>query len=347
MTFLAILGVTLPLAAVIALGFLAVWRGWFPRAAIPGVGAFVRNFAIPAAIFAGLSVQDFGVVFHGGFVLAFTVASLLSFLLTYLLVRGPGGEGPTPAALMALVGSMSNGIMIGMPLVTALFGALALATIAQQLLVENLLIIPLALLLADLGRSRAQVGQAGAGQSAAVPGDAGTPFGSPAQRLLRVLAGVARNPIVVATLLGLAFAGLPVAVPGPVERGVALLAGSAGGLALFFVGASLYGTDLSASLNRIAAAVTVKMLFHPLIVLGVFWVVMLGWEALGWLPANPVVVHACLIIACLPTGGMLPAIAARYGQDQPVSLALAVMTLISVGSAPLTVWLVLRFQPFG
>ena len=346
MTFLAILGVTLPLAAVIALGFLAVWRGWFPRAAIPGVGVFVRNFAIPAAIFAGISVQDFGAVFHGGFVLAFTLASLLSFLLTYVLVRGPGGEGPTPAALLALVGSMSNGIMIGMPLVTALFGTLALATIAQQLLVENLLIIPLALLLADLGRSRVHAGQGSADQSGTARGDAGL-SDRPAQRMLRVIGGVARNPIVVATLLGLAFAGLPVAVPGPVERGVALLAGSAGGLALFFVGASLYGTDLSASLNRIAAAVTVKMLLHPLIVLGAFWVVMLGGKALGWLPANPVVIHACLIIACLPTGGMLPAIAARYGQDQPVSLALAVMTLISVGSAPLTVWLVLRFQPFG
>ncbi len=346
MSFLAILGVTLPLAAVIALGFLAVWRGWFPAAAILGVGAFVRNFAIPAAIFAGLSVQDFGAVFHGGFVLAFTVASLLSFLLTYALVRGPGGEGPTPAALLALVGSMSNGIMIGMPLVTALFGTLALATIAQQLLVENLLIIPLALLLADLGRSRVQAGHTGADQPGTARGDAGW-SAPPAERLLRVLGGVARNPIVVATLLGLAFAGLPVSVPGPFERAVSLLAGSAGGLALFFVGASLFGTDLSASLNRIAAAVTVKMLLHPLIVLGVFWVVMLGWQALGWLPANPVVVHACLIIACLPTGGMLPAIAARYGQDQPVSLALAVMTLISLVSAPLTVWLVLRFQPFG
>ena len=346
MSFLAILGVTLPLAAVIALGFLAVWRGWFPAAAIPGVGVFVRNFAIPAAIFAGLSVPDFGAVFHGGFVLAFTVASLLSFLLTYLLVRGPGGEAPTAAALLALVGSMSNGIMIGMPLVTALFGTLALATIAQQLLVENLLIIPLALLLADLGRSRVQAGHTGADQPGTARGDAGW-SAPPAERLLRVLGGVARNPIVVATLLGLAFAGLPVSVPGPFERAVSLLAGSAGGLALFFVGASLFGTDLSASLNRIAAAVTVKMLFHPLIVLGVFWVVMLGWEALGWLPANPVVVHACLIIACLPTGGMLPAIAARYGQDQPVSLALAVMTLISLVSAPLTVWLVLRFQPFG
>ena len=346
MSFLAILGVTVPLAAVIALGFLAVWRGWFPAAAIPGVGAFVRNFAIPAAIFAGLSVQDFGAVFHGGFVLAFTVASLLSFLLTYLLVRGPGGEAPTAAALLALVGSMSNGIMIGMPLVTALFGTLALATIAQQLLVENLLIIPLALLLADLGRSRVQAGHTGADQPGTARGDAGW-SAPPAERLLRVLGGVARNPIVVATLLGLAFAGLPVSVPGPFERAVSLLAGSAGGLALFFVGASLFGTDLSTSLNRIAAAVTVKMLLHPLIVLGVFWVVMLGWKALGWLPANPVVVHACLIIACLPTGGMLPAIAARYEQDQPVSLALAVMTLISVGSAPLTVWLVLRFQPFG
>ena len=173
MSFLAILGVTLPLAAVIALGFLAVWRGWFPAAAILGVGAFVRNFAIPAAIFAGLSVQDFGAVFHGGFVLAFTVASLLSFLLTYALVRGPGGEGPTPAALLALVGSMSNGIMIGMPLVTALFGTLALATIAQQLLVENLLIIPLALLLADLGRSRVQAGHRGADQPGTARGDAG------------------------------------------------------------------------------------------------------------------------------------------------------------------------------
>ena len=346
MSFLAILGVTVPLAAVIALGFLAVWRGWFPAAAIPGVGAFVRNFAIPAAIFAGLSVQDFGAVFHGGFVLAFTVASLLSFLLTYVLVRGPGGEGPTLAALLALVGSMSNGIMIGMPLVTALFGTLALATIAQQLLVENLLIIPLALLLADLGRSRVQAGRGSADQPDAAPGDAGW-SAPPAQRLLRVFGGVARNPIVVATLLGLAFAGLPVSVPVSVERAVALLAGSAGGLALFFVGASLFGTELSASLNRIAAAVTVKMLLHPLVVLGVFWVVMLGWQALGWLPANPVVIHACLIIACLPTGGMLPAIAARYGQDQPVSLALAVMTLISLVSAPLTVWLVLRFQPFG
>ena len=347
MTFLAILGVTLPLAAVIALGFLAVWRGWFPRAAIPGVGAFVRNFAIPAAIFAGLSVQDCGVVFHGGFVLAFTVASLLSFLLTYLLVRGPGGEGPTAAALLALVGSMSNGIMIGMPLVTALFGTLALATIAQQLLVENLLIIPLALLLADLGRSRVQAGRTGADRPGAARGDGSGWSERPAQRLLRVFGGVARNPIVVATLLGLAFAGLPVSVPVPVERGVVLLAGSAGGLALFFVGASLFGTDLSTSLSRIAAAVTVKMLLHPLIVLGVFWVVTLGWQALGWLPTNPVVVHACLIIACLPTGGMLPAIAARYGQDQPVSLALAVMTLISLGSAPLTVWLVLAFQPYG
>ena len=172
MSFLAILGVTLPLAAVIALGFLAVWRGWFPAAAILGVGAFVRNFAIPAAIFAGLSVQDFGAVFHGGFVLAFTVASLLSFLLTYALVRGPGVR-PTPAALLALVGSMSNGIMIGMPLVTALFGTLALATIAQQLLVENLLIIPLALLLADLGRSRVQAGHTGADQPGTARGDAG------------------------------------------------------------------------------------------------------------------------------------------------------------------------------
>lgn len=336
MTFLSTLGVTLPIAVVIALGFLATWRGWFPAEALPGVGVFVRNFAIPAAIFVGLSVQDFGAVFHGGFVLAFTLASLLSFLLTYALVRGPGREGASAGALFALVGAMSNGIMIGLPLVVTLFGPLALAAIAQQLLVENLLIIPLALLLADLGQ--AQIKSANSAQR---------PTDHPAVRLLRVLGGVARNPIVIATLLGLVFAALPVSVPAAVDRAVSLLAGSAGGLALFFVGASLYGTRFGLGLSRVAAAVSVKMLMHPMIILGVFWTVMLVWRALGWLPANPVVVHGCLIIACLPTGGMLPAIAARYGLGQPVSMALAVMTLISVVTAPLTVWLVLRFQPFG
>lgn len=74
---------------------------------------------------------------------------------------------------------------------------------------------------------------------------------------------------------------------------------------------------------------------------------MLLWQAMGWLPIPPVYINASIIIATLPTIGVLPAVAAGFGHGRSISLAVLVMTVISMVTTPLTVWLLLTYQPFA
>ena len=329
-----IINVILPIYLLIGLGFVSVWRGWLPSEAVGGFGRFVRNFALPSAIFIALVQRDLGEVLHLGFMLAFGVASLTSFAISLALARRLSGQHPSMLGILALAGSMSNGLMIGIPLITGLFGLESMATIAQQLIIENALLLPLGLALAELGQVRARSNRDARDTSAALV-------------LVKTLRGLMTNPMVVALLLGLLVSGLGLSLPSGLENAVALLAASVGGMALVFIGTTLYGTDLRATVKDLLPTVAIKSVFHPLFMALSFWVVLLVWKAMGWMPVPAVYANAAVVIASLPTIGTLPAIAAGFGQGRPVSLAVLIMTGISVITTPLTIWLILTFQPFA
>ena len=156
MSVLDILTVILPIYLLIGLGFVSVWREWLPKESVAGFGIFVRNFALPCAIFLVVAQRDLTEVLHPGFMLAFAVASLLSFTVSYSFARRVAGHAASMVGILALAGSMSNGLMIGIPLITGLFGVSALSVIAQQLVIENALVLPLGLALAELGRAQEQ-----------------------------------------------------------------------------------------------------------------------------------------------------------------------------------------------
>ncbi len=158
---------------------------------------------------------------------------------------------------------------------------------------------------------------------------------------------VVTNPLIAALLLGLLVSLLNLPLPEAMVRSIDLLAASVGGMALVFIGAMLYGTDLRAALRGVMAAIAVKSAFHPLAMALSFWGVMLLWQAMGWLPIPPVYINASIIIATLPTIGVLPAVAAGFGHGRSISLAVLVMTVISMVTTPLTVWLLLTYQPFA
>lgn len=336
MSLFDIINVILPIYLLIGLGFVSVWRGWLPTEAIGGFGRFVRNFALPSAIFVALVQRDLGEVLHPGFMVAFGVASVTSFALSLTLARRLSGQHPSMVGILALAGSMSNGLMIGIPLITGLFGLESMATIAQQLIIENAFLLPLGLMLAELGRVRAS--------NNAAPNKAGS---SLAVVMVKTLRGVATNPMVVALLLGLVVSGFGVKLPSGLENAVSLLAASVGGMALVFIGTTLYGTDLRATVGSLVPTIAIKSLFHPLFMALSFWIVLLVWKALGWMPVPAVYANAAVVIASLPTIGTLPAIAAGFGQGRPVSLAVLIMTAISIVTTPLTIWLILTIQPFA
>lgn len=329
MSILAIINITLPIALLTALGFVAAWRSWLPAAAIPGFGAFIRNFALPSAIFLSVAQRPFAEVFHPGFMLAFGLASLTSLLLSLFLARGILRTSLSLAGVLALAGSMSNGLMIGIPLIIALFGLEALAAIAQQLLIENALLLPLGLLIADLGQTESARDR------------------SVGARLGQTLWSVATNPLVVALALGMVVSLAGLSLPGAVERSLGLLAGAVGGMALMFIGATLYGVRLRARLAELVPAIGIKTLLHPLIMAFAFWLVFLVWKQAGWLPVPTMLANTAIIVATLPTIGVLPALAARYGEEQGVSLLVLIQTLISIVTTPLTIWVLLTVQPFA
>lgn len=335
LTLYDILNVILPIYLLIGLGFVSVWRGWFPAQAIGGLGSFVRNFGLPAAIFLAVVQRDLSDVLHPGFMLAFGVASIASFALSLALASRMRGQHPSMLGILALAGSMSNGLMIGIPLITGLYGTEAMAAIAQQLIIENALILPLGLTLAEVGRvlaSRAS-GTSDETRLAAVLG--------------KTLRGMVTNPMIAALLLALLVSGLGLKPPAALENAVSLLAASVGGMSLVFIGTTLYGTDLGATVRGLLPTIAVKSLFHPMMVALSFWVVLLIWNAMGWNPVPAVYANTSVIIASLPTIGALPAIAAGFGQGRPVSLAILIMTALSIITTPLTIWLVFTFQPFA
>lgn len=355
MSVLDILTVILPIYLLIGLGFVSVWREWLPKESVAGFGIFVRNFALPCAIFLVVAQRDLTEVLHPGFMLAFAVASLLSFTVSYSFARRVAGHAASMVGILALAGSMSNGLMIGIPLITGLFGVSALSVIAQQLVIENALVLPLGLALAELGRAQEQE-QAQALAQKKVQGPASITVGAaPRSGLASRLGSVMRktafrvvtNPLIAALLLGLLVSLLNLPLPEAMVRSIDLLAASVGGMALVFIGAMLYGTDLRAALRGVMAAIAVKSAFHPLAMALSFWGVMLLWQAMGWLPIPPVYINASIIIATLPTIGVLPAVAAGFGHGRSISLAVLVMTVISMVTTPLTVWLLLTYQPFA
>lgn len=326
-SLLDIFNITLPVALLTALGFVSAWRGWFPAAAIPGFGKFVRNYALPSAIFLAVAQRSFSDVFHPGFMLAFGLASAASVLLSLFVARGILRTSLSLAGILALAGGMSNGMMIGIPIVTTLYGTDALAAIAQQLLIENAVLIPFGLLLADFGQASRDHGFI--------------------QRLGQTFWGVLTNPLVLALVLGLLVSLSGVALPLALERSVELLAGAAGGMALMFIGVTLYGVRLRAELRAVAPAIGIKTVLHPLFMALAFWLVFLIWQNAGWAPVPTMLANTSVIIASLPTIGILPTIAARYGEEQGISLAVLIMTVVSFFTTPLTIWLLLTFQPFA
>lgn len=327
-----IIAITLPISLLMALGAVSVWRGWFPAEAIPGFGKFVRNMALPSAVFLAVSQRDFSEIIHPGFILAFGGASLFSLCLSLLVARGVLRQPLSLAGIVGLAGGVSNALMIGLPLVVALYGVDAMAAIAQQLIVETAFLIPLGLLIADFGQRREMPG--------------GTEPGALLGVLLRTFWGVLTNPLIVALGLGLVVSVLGLSLPGALVRSVELLAASVGGMALFFIGVTLFGVDLRAEVRGVLPAIGIKAVLHPLVMALSFWLVLLGWKAAGWMPVPAVMANCSVIIATLPSIGILPAIAARYGHERTISLALLVMTVISVLTTPLTIWLLLTFEPF-
>lgn len=292
-----ILAVTGPIFFIIAMGFLAVRIGIFGRGDMRVLGTFVIHIALPAVLIHALSQRDIQAIIDERFLLAYGAGSVAALLLGVAIARFGLRRSLTASALAGMGTGMPNSAFIGFPLAYQLIGAPAAIAVALAMLVENLIILPLTLALAERGDGH----------------------GLRTRTLLRQIgARLVRHPVLIAIVVGMTFSLSGVHLPLPVGRGIEMLAGASAPVALFAIGGALGGQALHGMKADIVSVALGKLVMHPLLV----------WLALAFVPGlDPAMRTAALVIAAAPMLTVYPIMGQRYGLEGVCTATLVVTTI--------------------
>ena len=159
-----------------------------------------------------------------------------------------------------------------------------------NLVVENLLLIPLVLFLAERG-----AGQDVGGRTA-----------------LRALRRLATTPLVVAIVLGVAVSAVGPTLPRLVTDTVDLFARASTGVALFTVGGVLVGVSPRGLLRPLAVITAAKLVVQPVLA----WLALAGLVALGMPDLAPGLRTALVLSAGMPVVTIYPVLAQRFGHER-------------------------------
>jgi malonate transporter and related proteins len=293
-----------PLFALIAIGFGMVRLGVIEGAAVRPMGAVVIRLALPALIFLSVARLSLTEAISLRFLAAYALASLGVLMGVYLGARGLLQMDRGVAAVVALGACASNSSFLGFPIALALMGdSNASLLLAHCVIVENTLILPLALAL---------MARAGQAQSGAI------------------LAGLARNPLVLAIVAGVAVSAAGLPLPVLAESTLALLARISAPLALLVIGGMLATLPVQGTARALGVIVGAKLLVHPLVML-------LAVTLIPGIP--PMLINGGILMAAMPMVTIFPLLAAQGGQGQLGALGLLTATLAGFATLPIVITL--------
>jgi malonate transporter len=305
---LNILTITGPIYIAIGLGYTATRRGFFSKPDIQALGRFVMYFALPAMLFNALAQRHFEDVWHAGFLWAYGLGSLFAFVSAFAIWRTVRHKGVTESALAALGTSSPNSGYIGYPILLQVLGPSAGVGLALALLVENLLIIPLALVLADAGAQQ---------------------HGTWQKTLQQSLWRLRKSPMIWSILLGIVLSLIGIELPEVVNKTVHLFAMACSALALFVIGGSLVGMRLSGLAKQVSWIVVGKLVVHPMAVAAVLW--FLG-------PMDASLQISALLLSSMPMLSIYPLIAQPYGLEGLNAATLLTATVVSFFTLSFILW---------
>jgi predicted permease len=296
-----IAGLVVPIFAVIALGRAAIWLRILNPGGLAGLNGFAFWVALPALLFG--SVAELATAGWLQIAVLYLAASIALYAVALAIGHLMLGGGLSRTAVFALNSTYGNVIFLGIPVVSAVFGAKGVALILPIIAFHSGVLLPVAAVLVEIGTPR--------------PGGV---YGV----LKNTAAALLRNPIILAIALGFAWRAAGIPVPGPLRQLLALLGNAAAPLALFCLGASLPPLARNSPVMREAVlATSLKLLVLPLCV-GTL-ARMAGLSGLPWTIA--------VITAAMPTGANAFLLARKATDFAEASAATVVLsTALSVAT---------------
>ncbi|TWI52468.1 hypothetical protein IQ22_03237 [Pseudomonas duriflava] len=296
---LQILSITAPIFILIGLGFLSSRSGLLTREQVRGLGSFVITFAMPALIIKALSQSPIDHVFNFYYLVAYAGGSLLVFWGGFFYARHVRKEALDSSAITAMGMSVSNSGFIGYPIAALVIGPPAAVALALNMLVENLIMIPMALAIAEASRHRE---------------------GGVLRMLFETAKRLSKSPIIIGLVIGLLLSSLNIQLPTALFTVVDMLAHASAPVALFVIGASLYGLKAKGMIKDVGQTSFAKLLLHPLAVFGLLLL----------MPAvDPILKLAAVLLASAPMMSVYPILGQRFGFEGRCAATLMVATLAS------------------
>jgi predicted permease len=297
---IAIVNVVLPVFAIIGLGYFAVRLRLYPAAGVPGLVAFVNNFATPCLLFQALLTSDFSSTFNFSIILPFYAGSLFSLFGGMFIAQRLFGNRPGEAVSSGFSAMFTNTVLVGIPIITRAYGGPALPTMFSIIAFHASVLITLGMLVMELVRRD----------------------GAPLGRALWSASGrIVRNPLLWGIVLGLLGNHFQVKLPEPVSAFFTMMAAAVVPAALFGLGGALNQYRLADSWAQALAMSILKLVVHPLIA----WVLMV--PVLG---VDPSIARYGVLLAAMPTGINAYVFATYY--DRGIDVATNVVLITTVAS---------------
>ncbi|MFV0386315.1 AEC family transporter [Paracoccus sp. (in: a-proteobacteria)] len=299
-----ILTITGVIFVLIGTGYVSIRLGAFSSAEMATLGKFVVNLALPALIFHAVSSRSLGEIANPGYLGAYLAGSLAVFAIGYLWSRRAAGETAGAATFRAMGMSCSNSGFVGYPVLLMALPEVAATALAMGMIVENLVMIPLILALAERARSNEA---------------------APRRLAIQIARRLTRNPVVISLALGILVSVSGVTLPTVIARPVEILASASAAVSLAVIGGTLAALPLRSLNPQVMVVVAGKLLLHPLLVaLGLVLM-----SALGWGVGDPQLAAAAVIMASVPVMAIYPILAQGVGEERNAALAMLVMTALS------------------
>jgi malonate transporter and related proteins len=281
-----------PVFLLIALGFLAGRLQWIRDSSIKDLSNLVFLLLIPALLFRTMSAVRFEQLD------LLPVAAYFLAALALLGVSIAWRGFNRGSVVMALAGTFSNMVMLGITLVELAYGKAGLVTLLTLVSVHALILLTVGSIVLELAVAREA--RAGGERAPHVLATAWSAF-----------KGALIHPIPLPILCGLLFAQTGWTLPTVVDRPLQLLGSAFGPIALVLVGVTLARTPMAGHLRQALWISASKNLVLPVLVGASAWAM-----GISGLPLTVMVVAAAL-----PIGANVFLFAQRYEVAQEITTA--------------------------
>ncbi len=297
----ALVNVAIPVFAIIAAGYLSGrWRVLGAESAA-ALNRFVYFFALPPLLFVFTARSPIDEVLNWPFIAAFLLGTLATLLLALAVGRVVFGHGVATLAVHGFAAVFANTGYMGIALFQIALGERGALPAIVATVAGNIVLI--GGVVAALEATRAK----------------GT---SIAHVAAEVGATLARNPLLLASFLGIGFSYFAIPIPKPIGNFLDLMAAAAAPAALFALGLSLVGRSIFGHVGEVSWLVFLKLAFQPV---ATFILVRYVFDL------EPLWAKSAIILAALPVGALVFVVAQQYEvYVKRASAAIVLSTAVSV-----------------